>query len=229
MDIGKFAIAKLNRDNYLVWACQIEALLQARALWHHVCDDEEFGQTGSENETEGTETAATRQSIAKEKCTARAAIICTIEPEFIPMVAGEKDPRKVWQKLARANKSKCVASVHTLRKRLLNIKMGHGTTIREFVNEICKIERQLAFAGTSVDEADKKYALLNGLRKEFEIKKTILQENYDINFEKMVSSLEIVEDEIASSGHRNHSALSSGSSFVIGGQKKWEEVSLQHL
>ena len=221
MDIGKFVISKLNGTNYLVWACQVEALLQARGLWSHVCDNDFTNQEMSQNESvaiEGTTTTtATTQGIEKEKSMARAAIICTIEPEYIPMVAGEQNARKIWQKLANDNKPKCVASIHTLRKRLLNMSMGHGTTIREFANEICNIERQLSFAGTAVNEEDKKYALLNGWRREFEIKKTILQENIGMDFEKMVSSLEMMEDELKSIGRRTYGSSSNGSSFITNG------------
>ena len=64
------------------------------------------------------------------------------------------------------------------------MKMGHNTTIREFLNEICTIERELAFAGKVIDRDDKKYDLLNGLRSEFAIKKTILQESYGMSLER---------------------------------------------
>ena len=142
------------------------------------------------------------EEVAKEKDSTRATIICTIEPEYIPMIAGDRDPKVMWTKLADANKSNCIASIHTLRNKLLNISMIEGESIRSYVNRLCTIERQLAFAGKEVDETDKKYALLNGLRSEFEVKKTILMENYDTPFEKMVSSLEQTEDQVLSKSLR---------------------------
>ena len=36
MDFSKASVAKLNVSNYLVWATQVEALLQARDLWVYV-------------------------------------------------------------------------------------------------------------------------------------------------------------------------------------------------
>lgn len=66
------------------------------------------------------------------------------------MVSSEKDPKKIWKMLADTNNSKYAKSVHTLRNELLNIR------IREFVKEICTIECKIAFAGKSIDEADKK-------------------------------------------------------------------------
>ena len=161
---------------------------------------------------------------AKGKTMELAATICSIESEYIPMVAAERDPIKVWKMLADANKSKCTASVHTLQNRLLNLKMAQGMSIRQFVNEICTIERQLAFAGKNVDESDKKYALLNGLRNEFALKKTILQENYDTSFEKMVSSLELTEDEMTTKGIVNSNIGPSASSFYAGQESSYKKT-----
>ena len=203
MDVTKVVIAKLNGTNYLVWATQMQALLQARDLWKHVGEPMVSVPTVTAAGTSGNEDA-------KEECMARAMIICGIEAEFIPMVAAEQNPRKVWKLLADANNSKCTASIHTLRNRLLNMRMEQGTTIREFANAICTIERELAFAGKTIDNDDKKYALLNGLRDEYAIKKTILQESYGISFEQMVSSLELTEDEINSKG-KQHGTPSSSS------------------
>ena len=90
--------------------------------------------------------------------------------------------------------------------------METSETVREYVNRICTIERQLSYAGATVDDADKKYALFNGLRGELEVKKTILMESYDASFERMVSSLEQTEDQMMSS---NNGGISVGGSPFI--------------
>ena len=117
---------------------------------------------------------------------ARATTVCRIASEFVPMIYGERDLKVMWDRLANAHKSKCQTSVNTLQNRLLNTKMSPGMSIRSFVNEMCTIECQLAFAGKLVDEDDKKYALLYALRTECNFKKTNLQESYEIAFEAMI-------------------------------------------
>lgn len=77
---------------------------------------------------------------------ARAAIICTVQSKYIPMVLIEQSPRKLWEKPANKNRSKCTASVHALGNRLSNMAVCSGTSIREFANEICTVETLLAFA-----------------------------------------------------------------------------------
>lgn len=202
MDTAKVTITHLNGTNYLIWSTQVEALLRARGLWKYI--------DGSNMEV----TSASEAKVEQERSSARAAIICTIEPEYISMVAGDQDPKLMWKKLSDSNKSKCVASVHTLRNKLLNITMSQQESVREFVNRICTIERQLSFAGKHIDEDDKKYALLNGVRAEFEVKKTILMESYDVSFEKMVSSLEQTEDQYSKTKCKQASNTNSGSSFA---------------
>ena len=213
MDTAKISITKLNGSNYLIWATQVEALLQARGLWKYIEGDE------TQTPVDPTRLVDTNtEVVAKEKNSVRATIICTIEPEYISVVAGEGDPKVMWTKLADANKSKCTASLHTLRNKLLNMSMHSGETIREYVNRLCTIERQLAFAGKIVDDSDKKYALLNGLRPEFEVKKTILMESYETSFEKMVSSLDQTEDQCRSKSSRSKTTGSSGgTTFVTSG------------
>lgn len=90
--------------------------------------------------------------MTKGKSMARAAIICSIEAEYVPMISCEQDTNKMWQMLDDAHKSKCTVSVHTLRNRIFNIQMGEGSMVRAYVNEICTIEHQLAFVGKVVDD-----------------------------------------------------------------------------
>ena len=102
MDVSKVVIAKLNGTNYLVWATQMQALLQAKDLWKHAGGEVVSVPTP-------TATGTSTNDEAKGECMARAMIICSIEAEFIPRIAAEQNPRKVWKMLADANKSKCAA------------------------------------------------------------------------------------------------------------------------
>lgn len=74
--------------------------------------------------------------------------------------------------------------------------MKRGQTIRQFANEICLLETELIYADHRTVQEDKRFVLLNGLRAEFSVKKAILQEK-DIQFEEMVSALEITESELS--------------------------------
>ena len=132
METNRVSITKLNGGNYLILATQLEALLRAGGVWKHI---EIVGHVANETAKEAVSISTsvepsattTQQSSANveknemERNVVRAAIICSIEPEFIAIVTGCQDPRVMWKKLADANSSKCKAALHTLRNRLLNV------------------------------------------------------------------------------------------------------------
>ena len=71
MDVGKVVIEKLNGDNYLVWATQMQELLQAKDSWKYVDGDEVITTPKNPSSKPNNESA-------KEKSIARAMIICCI-------------------------------------------------------------------------------------------------------------------------------------------------------
>ena len=137
-----------------------------------------------------------RPNKKQEKNQINATLLCTIESKFVPVVLGKTEPKEIWDTLEHMHRSKCLASVHTLRSKLMTLKMGFGSSIRRFANEICAIENKHLFANHILSDYDKKFVSLNGLNNEFEIKRVVLQSNPSISFEDMVSSLEQTEDEL---------------------------------
>ena len=87
MDVSKVFIAKLNRINYLVWATQMQALLQAKDLWKHVGDEVVSIPTS-------TETGISVNNGSQGECMARAMVMCSIEAEYIPMISAEKNQER---------------------------------------------------------------------------------------------------------------------------------------
>ena len=102
MNVSKLAIAKLNGSNYLVWATQMQALLQAKDLWKHVVGNEVITISADPTGTMSNDRV-------KEKSMARAMLVCCIDPEFVPKVATEENPSRVWQLLADSHKYRCTA------------------------------------------------------------------------------------------------------------------------
>ena len=127
-----------------------------------------------------------------------------------------KDLKEMRKKLYAAHKSKYLAAVHTLRSRLLTLKLEREDTIRAFVTQICKIEYELVGAGKTIDDCDKKFTLLNGLKEDCIVKKTILDENVSLFVEEIVCSLEMTEEDL-SQGGKKANGYSSGSEFMSRG------------
>ena len=205
MESSRISIEKLNGNNYISWAAQMEASLVAKELWEFV-----DGSAEAENNFE-------QMTVEPKKHfnETRALLICNFHSSIVPLIMMKKNPRDIWDTLATIHKSKCTASKYTLRTKLLNLKMTSHQTVRQFASSICVIETKLLYAGHNTDEEDKKYVLLNGLRKEFMMKKEILQEK-DSSFEEMVSALELAEAELSSKIQTQNSEgrLLHGNAFI---------------
>lgn len=182
MDLGKIVVEKPTDKNYLIWSAQIEALWEARGVWKHI---------SGEADGDGPQAGFTHQ-----KNVARALIICSLTAQYVAVVVSEKDPKRMWDKLKEVHTSRCTASEHSLRHKLLTMKKKDSENVRTFASQICKIEYELACAGDKLEPRDKKFSLLNGLGPEFAVKKQILQENYADTFDRMVCSLEMFEADI---------------------------------
>lgn len=203
MDNTTMKIEKLNGKNYIVWSKQMEWQLAAKGLWKYVKSTVTLPGTAH----------ATYTRIKKEKDSCIALIGCSIESQIVPMIIAEDDPHKMWKKLETSFKSSCSAAKHTLRAKLMSLKMKSKDSIRNYANEISFIEHELTFAGHVVDEEDKKFVLLNGLREEFNMKKAILQEKLGTtSFEALIASLEQYEQEYKRNG--SGSGSSSAPAFI---------------
>lgn len=97
----------------------------------------------------------------------------------------------------------------------MTLKMGPSDMIRQFANKIYSIEHELSYSGHTLSNDDKKLALLSGVTSEFDVKRTILQENIrSTSFESMVSGLDFTEDESKNSGKAKGSSTGSSTAFV---------------
>lgn len=89
---------------------------------------------------------------------------------------GNDYPREMWKILQNAHKSQCAAAEHTLCSRLMSLKMGTNDSVRKFANVICEIEHELSYGGKKISPGNKKFVIFNGLRSEFSVNRTTLQE-----------------------------------------------------
>ena len=202
VDAAKVPTIKLNASNYLLWASQVEWLPKVKGLKKYVSEDIKFPKKDGEKYCE----------VMKEKDSVGAIVHCMVETEIAALIMGETILKIIWEKLAESHKSKCAASVHTLRNRPMIISMNDGEAARQSLIRICDIEREFAFAVKQVDKEEKKYALLNGIRAEFEVKITIFMKNYAMSFERMVSSFEQTVD-MCTSSNNNAKSRNNGSLF----------------
>jgi len=213
--VSKLSVEKLNGKNYIVWAAQMESLLAAKGTWKYVESTITLPAPGT----------GEYSRIKKEQESFRAFIMCTIEGHYVPMIITEKDSHKTWMKLKLSFKYRCAAAEHTLRSKLMSMKMNEKDTIRKYAKYICYIVHELTFAGHTTNEADTKFVLLNGLRGEFSMKKAILQERLaNTGFEELIGSLEKYEEELKRNDSPSGSSSTTPAFFTSRNQNRKKRV-----
>jgi len=133
----------------------------------------------------------------------------------------KKEPKDVCGTLKSMHRIKSTARQHTLRRRVLSLRMKPEQSIRSYVNSIYEIENELSLTGHELSDEDKFFALLERLRDDYGMLKTILQKNAELEFEEMVSRLELRE-EIERKGPCSEESPRDrkGSSFVAGSHSR---------
>ena len=195
----KYTIEKLNGTNYLVWATQVQLVLEAKGLWKYV--ESTNGDEASEQVASGAQHVTASASDVmdqdgKEARQAIAEIMLNIESNYVVAVLSKKTPREVWHTLKSMNESQAVATQTTLRRRLLSLKMDESQTVQEYANSITMIENELAASNYTLSQFDKKYALIEGLPSDYDTIRTILREQEKLTFAELVAKLEVRAEEI---------------------------------
>lgn len=189
----------------MVWSTQLQFILESKGLSHFV---------------EGTETVPhdlegrIKQRREKRQCLVE--IILNIDNRFVAAVMKKDDPNVVWEKLKTMHKRRSMANLLTLRRRILNMHMKEGETVRAYVSSIYEIENELEVSGDELSDDDKTFALLEGLPEQYGIIRAIIQNEMDMPFEDMVLRLESREDEMDRVNYGRSTLFESkkGSSFI---------------
>ena len=211
----KYSIDKLNGDNYLVWATQVQLVLESKGLWKYVADVMEVDADGTTSEASGPSSNIQREQEARQ---AMAEIILNIESKYVVSVLNKKTPREVWNTLKDMNSSQARASQTTLRRKLLCLKKKETQTIQEYANVIADIENQLAASEFLLSEFDKKFALLQGLPQEYDTIRTYLREKDTDTFAQLVAKLEIREEELRNNIEVSEKNGKQPKAFLSGGK-----------
>jgi len=148
-------------------------------------------------------------------------VILNIDSKCVATAMTNKEPKDVCETLKSMHRIKSTASQHTLRRRVLSLRMKPEQSIRSYVNSIYEIENELSLTGHELSDEDKVFALLESLRDDYGMLKTILQKNAELEFEEMVSRLELRE-EIERKGPCSEESPRDrkGSSFVAGSHSR---------
>ena len=184
IDIARHKIKALNSTNYSIWSKKMQLLLRGKGLWDIVTGKEVAPCTDTQNED--YKTFVQRRDVALTD------ILLSIEDNCSHAVINFDDPKMVWDKLQEMYKGVSDACIDSYLVKLQDLKMGANEKVMCYVNRLVALENDLSSVGHSLDEKEKKRALLRGLREEFQITAKVIRA-MDMNFTKAVSELVVEE------------------------------------
>lgn len=187
-DSTKLSVEKLNVTNYYIWSNKLELVVRGRGLWGFTNGTEQIP-----GEPQGAD-ALKKYLLRKDQ--AISLILLPIEDQCIAPVIGLRDPKEIWDCLKSMHEKSSEASIDAYLVQYQGLKMKPTEKVLQFVNLMIELESKLAGVGHPLSDADKKRALLRGLRSEFAVTAGVIRAT-EKSFNDAVGLLVIVEAEEA--------------------------------
>ena len=157
-DPTKLSLQKLNSTNFLMWAHKVEVILRGKCLWNIV---------------NGSETAPTTpealHKFNQRQDQAITILLLSIEDSCLAPVITMRDPKKIWETLSSSFRTSSEASVDVFLHEYQSLSMGDSEKVMAYINRMTELENKLSSVGHTLTDADKKRAMLRGLRGEFKV------------------------------------------------------------
>ena len=148
-DLDRFAVDKLDVDNYATWAMQMKFYLITKKLWKAIS-----GATADErNEADAM---------------ALAYIGLSVRAHHLPVIARSETAKEAWETLEKLYKDKSNAKRLQLKRELTQLQMAAGESVIKYVARAENIRDQLQAAGTEVTSDDLVLSVLSGLPREYD-------------------------------------------------------------
>ena len=179
-----YTITKLNGDNYHTWKSKIRLVLKELKLWTIV---------------EGTELPPIdddEQEAYDDRATRAFNIICmNIEDHFAEEPLACLTPKDAWEKLEEIHQGKGWENRLWLKRQFFTAKMSGNETMREFINRINSLVRQLTEMGSKVQEEDIVTVLLYGLPTSYDNLIVALASRSATDLTKVVVEARLMQEE----------------------------------
>ena len=170
-DSKSMVIVPLSGSNYGTWKVQCRMALMKDSLWGIVS---------------GSETAPSQADVDKyakfvnRRNRALAIIVLAVDTSLLYLLGDPEDPEAVWKKLMDQFQKKTWANKLALRRRLNNLRLREGGSVKEHVKAMTEIFNELAVIGAPMEDEDKVVTLLASLPESFDMLVTALEANTDV-------------------------------------------------
>eukprot|EP00794_Sanderia_malayensis_P011568 gene11568-12763_t len=104
-------------------------------------------------------------------------MVLAVHPSLLYLLGDPEDPVKVWKTLSDQFQKKTWANKLALRRRLNNLRLQDGGSVKEHVKAMTEIFNELAVLGAAIEEQDKVVTLLASLPESYDMLVTALEHN----------------------------------------------------
>ena len=206
MEADKIRIEPLTVSNYALWSARIKQLLIYKDCWVGV----DPGTTDRKNDL------------------AKALIGLYVSPEYVQTVEDLGSAKEVWDYFKELFKGKSHARVAQLRLDFASIRQKPGEVVATYASRARDIYSDLKIMGETPGENELVYNLVNGLRPEFGVMRTIILTGGDkeLKLQTILPMLQQEEDRQRAAGELTSEkettvayAAKGGKPFKGGNQK----------
>ena len=154
-DVDRFAIERLDVDNYATWSTRMRLLLVSKGLWTAV-----KGQLSVDSNTD-------EQALAF--------IGLCVRDHHLPTIARCETAKQAWEALEAVYQARSTARRLQLKRELNSLKKRPDEELTKYVARAKDIRDQLAAAGKGPDDQEVTMSLLAGLPSEYDVLVTVLE------------------------------------------------------
>ena len=183
----KSTLAKLDEDNYSVWAGKMQSLFMVKRLWATVSGDGDI------------DVALDEQALGL--------IGLNVEDHHMSVVLESKTARAAWTAFKDAYKAASHAQRMQLKTELHDLHLRNGESVAKYSSRVTALRDRLVAAGSPVDEDDLVLSMLAGLPSDFRTVVTIIRtSDKDLKLRDVLPKLVQEEQLVESTSKRNDQA-----------------------
>lgn len=183
----KYAVERLDVDNYATWSVRMQAYLMVKGLWDPII-------------------SATPDAAADKKALAH--IILHVKDHHLPTLTKCPTSKNAWETLKKTYEAKTNARKLLLRRALSQLKMGATEPLTVYAARAKEIQTQLTSAGDVATDQDIALQFLAGLPPAYNVISTVLTAgDQELKIDTMLPKLLQVEQQIQPSERPSDTAL----------------------
>ena len=189
-------VPKLDVDNYLSWATEMENVMRYKRCWSAINPLEGGASSSSASADGGGTPAVTDEAAVNKEEMARSLIMLNVRQHHYASLHACKTARERWETLAAEFRSQGPAREMILRTELNQVRMKGNENVVQYFNRSKLIVWELGVLGVEVADRQHLTALLHGLGPKLKLRGTIIASQRAMTVALALEELRAAESEM---------------------------------